>query len=175
MDPSFRWGDEMIGQSKITLVVARADNGVIGRDGGLPWHLPADLRRFKRLTTGAPMIMGRRTFESLPGLLPGRRHIVLTHDADWRAAGAETARTPEDALALAGGDKVSIIGGAEIFALFAPLADAVELTEVHGEAAGDTFLPPFDTGTWREVAREDHPTEGGAPAHSFVRLERRRP
>ena len=157
----------------ITLVVARADNGVIGRDGGLPWRLPADLKRFKRLTMGAPMIMGRRTFESLPGLLPGRRHIVLTRDKGWRAEGAETARTPEGALALAGGDKVSIIGGAEIFALFAPHADAVELTEVHGEVEGDTILPPFDPAIWREISREDHEAEGDAPAHSFVRLERR--
>ncbi len=164
----------MTEKPQITLVVARADNGVIGRDGGLPWHLPADLRRFKRLTTGAPMIMGRRTFESLPGLLPGRRHVVLTRDADWRAEGAEVATTPEDALALAGGTRVSIIGGAEIFALFAPLADAVELTEVHGEAEGDTILPPFDPATWQEVSREDHPAEGDAPAHSFVRLERAR-
>jgi dihydrofolate reductase len=159
----------------ITLVVARAENGVIGKDGGLPWHLPADLKRFKRLTMGTPMIMGRRTFESLPGLLPGRRHIVLTRDADWRAAGAETARTPEGALALAGGDRVSVIGGAEIFALFAPLADAVELTEVHDEAEGDTVLSPFDPAAWREISREDHEAEGGAPAHSFVRLERRLP
>ncbi len=157
---------------EITLVVARADNGVIGRDGGLPWHLPADLRRFKRLTMGAPMIMGRRTFESLPSLLPGRRHIVLTRAADWHAPGAETARTPQDALALAGGERLSIIGGAEIFALFAPLADTVELTEIHGDITGDTVLPPFDPAAWREVAREDHPAEGAAPAHSFVRLER---
>lgn len=156
------------------MVVARADNGVIGRDGGLPWHLPADLKRFKRLTMGNPMIMGRRTFESLPGLLPGRRHIVLTRDADWRAEGAEIARTPEDALALADGDRVSIIGGAEIFALFAPHADAVELTEVHGDIAGDTILPPFDSTIWHEVSREDHPAQGDAPAHSFVRLERAR-
>ncbi len=157
---------------RITLVVARADNGVIGRDGRLPWHLPADLKRFKRLTMGMPMIMGRKTFESLPGLLPGRRHIVLTRDADWRAEGAEIARTPEAALTLAGGARVSIIGGAEIFALFAPLADAVELTEVHGEIAGDTMLPPFDPAIWQEVSRDDHPAQGDAPAHSFVRLER---
>ena len=174
MDPSLRWGDGIMRAPQITLVVARADNGVIGRDGGLPWHLPADLRRFKRLTTGAPMIMGRRTFESLPGLLPGRRHIVLTRDADWHVAGAETARTPEAALALAGGHRVSIIGGAEIFALFAPHAEAVELTEVHADIAGDTVLPPFDPADWREVAREDHPAEGDAPAHSFVQLERAR-
>jgi dihydrofolate reductase len=158
---------------EITLVVARADNGVIGRDGRLPWHLPADLRHFKRVTMGLPMIMGRKTFESLPGLLPGRRHIVLTRDPDWQADGAEVARTPQDALVMAGGERASIIGGAEIFALFEPRADAVELTEVHLDAAGDTVMPPFGAG-WREVSRETHPAAGELPAHSFVRLERAR-
>lgn len=156
----------------VTIVVARASNGAIGRGGGLPWHLPADLRHFKRATTGTAMVMGRRTFESLPGLLPGRRHIVLTRDRGWRAEGAEVARSPEEALALAGGAPVSVIGGAEIFALLEPYASAIELTEVHGGIAGDTFLPAFDPATWREVAREDHPAEDGRPAFSFVRLVR---
>lgn len=145
------------------LVVARADNGVIGRDGRLPWHLPADLRRFKALTLGAPMIMGRKTFASLPGLLPDRRHIVLTR-GDWRAPGAETAASADAALALAEGPRVSVIGGAEIYRLFEPLADRIELTQVHGAPAGDTILPPF-TG-WRESAREDH------GEYSFVTLVR---
>ena len=156
----------------ITLVVARADNGVIGKDGRLPWHLPADLQHFKRVTMGTPMIMGRRTFESLPGLLPGRRHIVLTRDPTWQAEGAEIARAPQDALALAGGERISIIGGAEIFALFEPFADAIELTEVHLDAEGDTLMPPFGP-DWREMSREDHPAVGELPAYSFVRLERR--
>lgn len=154
-----------------TLVVARADNGVIGKDGRLPWHLPADLKHFKRVTMGTPMVMGRKTFESLPGLLPGRRHIVLTRDPDWQADGAEMARTPEEALGVAGGERVSIIGGAEIFVLFEPLADAVELTEVHLDAEGDTVMPPFGA-HWREISREDHPAADGRPAYSFVRLER---
>jgi len=156
----------------ITLVVARADNGVIGRGGRLPWHLPADLRRFKRITMGSAMIMGRRTFESLPGLLPCRRHIVLTRDPDWRAEGAETAHSPDQALALAGDGPVSVIGGAEIFRLFEGRADAVELTELHCDAAGDTILPAFDSRAWRETRRERHPAEKGSPSYSFVRLER---
>ncbi len=157
--------------SAITIVVARADNGVIGKDGGLPWRLPADLKRFKALTMGKPMIMGRRTFESLPGLLPGRRHIVLTRDMGWRAEGAEIAHSIDGALALAGRD-VSVIGGAEIFALFEPLADVVELTEVHDDVAGDVRMPAFDPARWREAARDDQPAEGGRPAFSFVRLEK---
>jgi dihydrofolate reductase len=160
-------------ESKITMVVACADNGVIGRDGTLPWHLPADLRHFKAVTMGTAMIMGRRTFDSLPGLLPGRRHIVLTRDAEWREKGAEVAHDVESALALAGDEKVSVIGGAEIFALFLDRADAVELTEIHVDVAGDTFLPRFDPARWREVSLEDHPAEGTLPAYTFIRLERR--
>ncbi|WP_174278633.1 dihydrofolate reductase [Sphingomonas bacterium] len=137
----------------ITLVLARARNGVIGRDGGLPWHIPADLKRFKALTSGKPMIMGRRTFESFPRPLPGRRHIVLTRSPNWRADGAEVARSIAEALALAGGD-VSVIGGAAVFALFLPRADRVELTEVQADPDGDTIVPPF--AGWREVGREDH-------------------
>lgn len=156
----------------VVLVVARAANGVIGKDGKLPWHLPADLRHFKRVTMGAPMIMGRRTFESLPGLLPGRRHIVLTRDADWSGDGAERAASVAEALEIAGGERVSVIGGAEIFRLFEPSADAIELTELHFEPEGDTFLPPFDPARWRETARDDHPAEEGRPAYSFVRLVR---
>jgi dihydrofolate reductase len=157
----------------ILLVVARADNGVIGKDGRLPWHIPSDLKHFKRVTMGNPMIMGRRTFESLPGLLPGRRHIVLTRNQGWCADGAEVTHSIEEALETAGAEKVSIIGGAEIFALFEPLANRVELTEVHKGIDGDTFMPPFDPARWREYSREDHPAEEGRPAHSFVTLLRR--
>ena len=148
---------------EIVFVIARAENGVIGRDGALPWRIPADLERFKALTLGAPMIMGRKTFESLPGLLPGRRHIVLTRGA-WRSEGAEVVRSVEDAVQSVAGPRTSIIGGAEIYRLFEPIADRIELTEVHGRPAGDTVQPPF-TG-WREAAREDH--EG----YSFVTLVR---
>ncbi|MBW6527142.1 dihydrofolate reductase [Sphingomonas sp. RHCKR7] len=158
----------------ITFVLARADNGVIGVDGRLPWHLPADLRRFKALTMGQAMVMGRRTFESFPAPLPGRRHIVLTRDPAWHAAGAEVAHSPEAALALArAGDpdaRVAVIGGAEIFALLLDRADRVELTEVHAEPAGDAIVPAF-TG-WRELARESHPAEGDRPGYDFVTLAR---
>ncbi|HEX6375299.1 MAG TPA: dihydrofolate reductase [Allosphingosinicella sp.] len=158
----------------VTIVVARARNGAIGRDGGLPWRLPADMKHFKAVTLGSAMVMGRRTFDSLPGLLPGRRHIVLTRDPEWRADGTETALSVEDALDLAGDEPVSVIGGAEIIALFLPHADAVELTQVHAEPEADTFMPDFDPGMWREISREDHSAEGERPAYSFVRLERKR-
>ncbi|WP_294352710.1 dihydrofolate reductase [uncultured Sphingomonas sp.] len=153
----------------VTFVLARAENGVIGVDGKLPWHLPADLRHFKALTMGRAMVMGRKTFESFPAPLPGRRHIVLTRDPQWQAAGAEVVHDPAAALRVAG-KQVAVIGGAEIFALFLPRAAAIELTEVHAAPAGDAIVPPF-TG-WREVSREDHAAEGQRPAYSFVRLER---
>jgi dihydrofolate reductase len=152
--------------STITLVVARAENGVIGRAGGMPWRLSEDLRHFKRVTMGTTMIMGRRTFDSLPGLLPGRRHIVLTRDPTWSAGGAETVSSPEEAIALAGAQPLSVIGGADIFALFESRADAVELTEIHDAPRGDVIMPPFDPARWRETNREDH------DGYSFVRLER---
>src|SRR6476469_7377893 len=104
----------------VTMIVARARNGVIGRDGALPWHLPTDLKRFKALTMGTAMVMGRRTFESLPGILPGRRHIVLTRDRSWHAAGAEVAHSAEEAVDSAGEVPLSVIGGADVFALFLP-------------------------------------------------------
>jgi dihydrofolate reductase len=116
----------------IFLIYARAANGTIGRDGALPWRVPADLRRFKALTIGKPMIMGRKTFESFPSPLPGRRHIVLTRDAAWSAPGAETAHSVDEALAMAGDGEVAVIGGAEIYALFMGRADRIELTEVRG-------------------------------------------
>jgi dihydrofolate reductase len=157
------------------LIYARAANGTIGRNGALPWHLPADLRRFKALTMGKPMIMGRKTFDSLPGLLPGRRHIVLTRDRDWTAPGAEPAHSVAEALALAGahgwGGEVAVIGGAEICAAFLDLAERVELTEVHADVPGDTHLPPLGP-EWRELAREEHDAEQGRPAFAFVTLTR---
>ena len=157
----------------ITIVVARAQNGVIGRDGKLPWHLPADLKRFKALTMGSVMVMGRKTFDSLPGLLPGRRHIVLTRDGGWSAEGAEVAHDVDRALALAGNGPVSVIGGADIFALFLPIADRIELTEVLDDVPGDTFMPdPREAGEWRELWSEEHQTEGGRPPFRFVTLER---
>jgi dihydrofolate reductase len=141
----------------VTFHLARADNGVIGVQGRLPWHLPADLKRFKAQTLGRAMIMGRKTFDSFPAPLPGRRHIVLTRDRNWAAAGTE--------VALAG-DDAAVIGGAEIFALFTP--ERIELTEVHCSPVGDAVVSAF--AGWREIAREDHPAEGERPAYSFVTL-----
>ncbi|TNE32960.1 MAG: dihydrofolate reductase, partial [Alphaproteobacteria bacterium] len=108
-------------EQQLFLIYARAANGTIGRDGKLPWHISADLKRFKALTLGKPMIMGRKTFESFPSPLPGRRHIVLTRDRDWQAEGAEVAHSVGEALTLAGEGEVAVIGGAEIYALFLPL------------------------------------------------------
>ncbi len=155
------------------LIYARAANGCIGRDGALPWHLPADLKRFKSLTMGKPMIMGRKTFESLPGLLPGRRHIVLTRRERWDSTGAEHATHVNQALDLASNsaEQVAVIGGAAIFDVFMPHANRIELTEIHADFAGDTFMPAPGP-EWRETAREDHPAQGDTPAYSFVTLER---
>jgi dihydrofolate reductase len=156
----------------ITLVVARAQNGVIGRGGKLPWHIPADLKRFKALTMGSVMVMGRRTFDSLPGLLPGRRQIVLTRDRSWSGEGAEVAHSVEEALDLARGERISVIGGAEIFELFLPIATRIELTEVLSDVEGDTFLGDLRTRQWREVWSEEHETEDGRPPFRFVTFER---
>lgn len=155
------------------LIYARARNGVIGRDGQLPWHIPADLKHFKGLTIGKPMIMGRKTFASFPKPLPGRRHIVLTRDANWQAEGAEVAHSVADALALAGDGDVAVIGGAEIYALLLPRANRIELTEVHDEYDGDTHMPALPEAEWQEVAREDIPAGNGEVAYSFVTLTRR--
>ena len=159
--------------SEISLVVARATNGVIGRDGKLPWHISEDLKRFKRLTMGSVMVMGRKTFESLPGLLPGRRHVVLTRDETWNAQGAEVAESTDAAIQLANGERISVIGGAEIFALFVPLARKIELTEVLADVQGDTFIAdPRESGAWRETWREEHSAKDGQPPFRFVTLER---
>ena len=155
----------------ITLVVARASNGVIGKDGGLPWHISADLKRFKALTMGTVLVMGRKTFDSLPKILPGRRHIVITRNSGWRVDGVEVAHSVGEALAMAGDEPVSVIGGAQVFGMFLPLADRIELTEVLAEVVGDTFLDdPRSTGDWREIARDDHPDDD--PPFRFVTLER---
>ena len=155
----------------ITIVIARAQNGVIGREGKLPWHISADLKRFKALTMGTAMIMGRKTFESLPGLLPGRQHIVLTRDRSWRAEGAEVVHDAGEALRVAGEEKLSVIGGADVFRLFLPLAERIELTEVLADIPGDTCIDdPRSSGGWCETFRDDHP-EGELPFR-FVTLDR---
>ncbi len=163
----------MSGSPEIVLILARADNGVIGRDGDLPWRLSADLKHFKALTFGHPMVMGRKTFDSLPGLLPGRRHIVLTRDVAWSGKGADVAHDVESAIRLADAPMAMVIGGAEIYRQFLPLAHRIELTEVHVDAEGDAAIAYPDPTGWREAAREDHEAADGRPAYSFVTFLRR--
>jgi len=141
----------------VSLMVARAANGVIGRDNALPWRLPADLQRFKTLTMGKPMLMGRRTFESIGRALPGRLNLVLTRDAAWRAAGAVAVHSLEEAFEHAGdAAELIVIGGAELFRLVLPLAQQIYLTEVHAEIPGDTEFPALAPGEWREVEQHAH-------------------
>ncbi len=157
---------------EIIFVLARADNGVIGANGGMPWHLPADLRHFKQVTGDKPMIMGRKTFESLPTALPGRRHIVMTRDPAWSDEDAEVVHSVDEALAAANAPHVAVIGGADIFALFRDRADRIALTEVHAAPEGDAHVPAFAADAWREIARETHGAEGDRPAFDFVTLVR---
>lgn len=157
------------------MVLARATNGVIGNNGGLPWKIPADMRRFRLLTLDKTVIMGRKTFASLPGTLPRRRHIVITRDAEWSADGVDVAQDEDAALwiADAGGADVAVIGGAEIYALFEPLATRIELTEIKAPIPGDTTMPAFDPARWREVRRDPQEPLDGEPPYDFVTLERR--
>lgn len=154
----------------LTLIAAVADNGVIGhRDGRLPWRLPADLARFKRITLGHTLIMGRRTFDAIGRPLPGRRSIVVTRNPAWSADGAERAATLDAAMdGTAGEDVVFVAGGGEIYALALPGADRLALTHVHLQAAGEIRFPEIDWRRWREVWREAHPAEDGRPAFTFA-------
>lgn len=162
---------------KLGLIYAQARNGVIGKDGTLPWHLPEDLAHFKRTTLGAPVIMGRRTWDSLPPRfrpLPGRRNVVITRDAQWRASGAERAGTLDEAIALcAGADIAWITGGAEIFRLAIPHAHVAVVTEIDAEFEGDVHAPELGAG-WKETARESHVAANGIP-YSFVTYENTHP
>lgn len=164
---------------EIVLVVAAADNGVIGHEGKMPWHLPADLRRFKRITTGKPVIMGRKTFDSIGRPLPSRHNIVLTRAQGWAAEGVTTVSNLAEAIAAAGlnprarADEIMVIGGAEIYALARPIATRIELTRIHIAPHGDTFFETPEPGQWNEISREDHPADGEAPAHSFLSFVRR--
>lgn len=158
---------------EIVLVVAVADNGVMGEGGGMPWHLSADFRRVKALTMGKPLVMGRKTFDSLPGILPGRRHIVITRDAGWQADGAERADSLEQALDLANAPQIIVFGGAQIYAQALPMADRIEWTEVHARPEGDTYFPDFDRSEWTETFRESHPADSQSPAFDFVTLLRK--
>jgi len=147
---------------KIYLVAAVASNGVIGRDGRLPWHLPEDLKHFKRLTLGHPVIMGRRTWESLGRPLPGRENIVVSRRAGYDAPGAAVANSLEGALALCAGEPVAfVIGGQQLFAESLPLAAGLVMTEIQRDYEGDTWFPAYDRSRWRESQRERHSASDG--------------
>ena len=155
-------------------IVAMADNGVIGRDNGLPWHLPDDLKRFKALTTGHTLLMGRKTFDSIGKALPGRRNLVLTRNTAWSAPGCEGVASIDDAIAAAGDSTLFVIGGAEVFSACWPMIGRLELTEVHAIVDGDTRLEVFDRRQWRETFRVKHAAdERHAWPFSFVTLVRR--
>lgn len=154
-------------------IVAMADNGVIGRGNALPWHLPDDLRRFKALTMGHALLMGRKTHESIGRALPGRRNLVLTRNPGWRAPGCEAVGSIDSALARVGEGTLFIIGGAEVFALAWPIIGRLELTEVHAEPEGEVYLAGFDRREWRESFREEHSADARhTHAFSFVTLVR---
>jgi len=159
----------------VTLIVAVADNGVIGRENTLPWHLPEDLKRFKRLTMGKPMIMGRKTFESIGKPLPGRLNIVVTRDSNYRREGVEVVHGTDAALeAAAGASEVMVIGGAELFRLFLPRAGRIHLTRVHGNIEGDVMWPALDIREWDVVERERHEADDRhAHAMTFEVWEKR--
>jgi dihydrofolate reductase len=159
---------------KLVILAAVADNRVIGRDGELPWHLPDDLRRFKSLTMGRPMLMGRRTFDSIGRALPGRRSLVLTHRPADLPAGVEAVDALPAALrACAGEPELCVIGGAGLFSEALPLASRLELTLVHATVDGDVLFPEYDERQWRESARSEHPADARHRwPMSFVTLER---
>lgn len=160
-------------QPSISVIAAVARNRVIGKDNALPWRLPPDLRRFRALTTGHPIIMGRKTHDSLGRALPQRRNVVISRNPDFAAAGCEVAPSLGAALELCAGGagEVFVIGGAEIFAQALPMAARLYMTEVHADAEGDVRFPEFDARQWRETARERHSSEAGF-SYEFVDYER---
>jgi dihydrofolate reductase len=167
----------------IVLIVAVADNGVIGAGGAIPWRLKSDQRRLKAMTMGKPVVMGRKTFLSLRRPLSGRTNIVVTRDEEFRAAGAVVTTSFATARAVAHADalrrsvaEIAVIGGAEIYAQSIEIADRLEITEVHAEPPGDTHFPPVDTGKWDEVARVHNPAgPDDSAAFSYVTYRRRKP
>ncbi len=153
--------------TRVTLIAALGRNRVIGRDGTMPWHLPEDLKRFKALTMGHPMIMGRKTFESIGRPLPGRRSIVITRDRTWRHEGVEVAHSFVEALSLAGPQaRVFVVGGGEVYAEALPFADRLDLTEVDATPDGDTWFPEWDRSAWQATTRDDR------DGFAFVSYER---
>jgi len=160
----------------ISIVVAADERNAIGRQGGLPWHLPNDLKHFKALTLGKPILMGRKTWDSIGRPLPGRRSIIITRQPGLVIEAATVVSSLDQALAAAGDvPEACVIGGADIFSLALPRTDIVHLTRVHATCEADTFLPALEPGVWAEVVREDHAAdERHQYAYSFVELRRRR-
>ena len=160
----------------VALIAAVTRGGVIGRDGGIPWRIPEDMQRFRSLTMGHPVVMGRRTWESLPDQfrpLPGRGNVVVTRNRDWSAQGADRAGSVEEALDLLESEsRVFVIGGGEIYAAALPFADELLLTEIEADIDGDTHFPAWDRDAFAEIARERHESADGVP-FAFVRYERR--
>lgn len=157
---------------RVYLLVAVASNGIIGANGRLPWHLPEDLKHFKRLTMGHPVIMGRRTWESLKGPLPGRENIVVTRTPGYEAPGAAVANSLEGALALCAGESIAfVIGGSRLFEESLPIADGLVVTEIHKDFEGDTWMPQYNRSRWRETQREAHTAADGT-RFDFVLYER---
>jgi len=157
----------------LTLIVAKARNGVIGRDNALPWRLPEDLAHFKRTTMGAPVIMGRKTWDSIGRPLPGRRNIVVSRNPALQLAGAEVAPSLEEAQRLCVGvEQVFLIGGAQLYAEALPSADRLVVTEIDAEVEGDAHFPPIDQSRWVETARESHHSETNGFDYAFVVYER---
>lgn len=148
---------------RVSLIWAMADNGVIGLNNGLPWRLPVDMKHFMTTTLGKPVVMGRKTLESMKSPLPGRTNIVLTRDPNWQRDGVLVVRDMPAAMALAeqqglidGVDEVMVIGGAEIYALALPMAERLYVTRVHAQPAGDVYFPPIDLGAWRLLSQQQH-------------------
>jgi dihydrofolate reductase len=157
----------------ISLLVAATENGVIGRDNGMPWHLPDDLKHFKALTMAKPVLMGRKTFDSIGRPLPGRTNLVLTRSRDWSVPGVIVVADLDAAIRAAAAPELVVAGGAQVYALALPRATRIYLTRIHAVIDGDTRLPEFADSEWRETARELHPVDARHPyAFSFVTLER---
>jgi dihydrofolate reductase len=168
---------------EVVLIAAVAENGVIGRNNALPWHIRSDLQHFKRLTVGRPVVMGRKTYESIGKPLKDRTNIVITRDPGYAAEGIVVAHSLDTAMQKArddakerGADSIAVIGGSGVFNETLPMADRLEITEVHASPEGDTFFPPIDTKNWRETARMRHPAAPQDDADiSFITYERVRP
>jgi dihydrofolate reductase len=157
----------------ISLIVAMGANRVIGRANKMPWHLPADLQRFRRITMGKPIIMGRKTYESIGHPLPGRQNIVVTSSLDYVAPGCEVVHTVEEALRLARGEEIMVIGGGSLYRRFLPMADRLYITLIHRDYEGDTFFPDFDAEAWTEVERTEEYSDLATGLHyCFHVLER---